>query len=276
MSSLVPASADIGGSAKVSRWREAVEASESSGPYFRFVAVFFGIWAVYDGLDLFWGGTAANYWLVVGAKEAVFALRLLQLALCVSEIGIVFFAITRSSPRGLIWVLSFAAFVLRACEVFVFFGLNDFFYYVTTVFLLLQFFAWGKETRLACWPREVLRYQTAWIYFATAFLKLNPHWLSGDHLWIRIAYMQRVLHWPVPAALMEPLTRLSVDHWLAIAGAAGEMSLALLLLARAPRWVLVTLAVLMHGFAAIMLNVWFFGAAMVAQVAFVSGRRTRA
>jgi hypothetical protein len=118
----------------------------------------------------------------------------------------------------------------------------------------------------------VLRYQTAWIYLATGVLKLNPHWLSGDHLWVRQRYLTEVIEWPIPAGIAARMASPAVSRALAWGGAASELGLAVMLLVRAPRKVVVGAAVLIHGFAALALNVWFFGASMVAQVMFVSGK----
>jgi hypothetical protein len=262
--------------ALLERWRAFARETESSEGFFRFVTLFFGIWGVYDCADLWTGGTASNYWLVEGAERTIRNLRNIQIGLAVAELSIVPVALTRRAPRGVLTALLAAAFALRTVETLFYFGLNDFLYYSATVFLLLQFFARTGDRSLARWPREFFRVQTAWIYFATGLLKLNAHWLSGDHLWIRQEYMFQVLHWPEPVWLQNWMSRPRVNQELAIAGAGGELTLGVLLAARAPRKIALPLAVFMHGFAALALNVWFFGASMVAQVAFVSAPIRRA
>jgi hypothetical protein len=262
----------------ISKWTPFTLKTELDRSVFWFLAVFFAILCVYDFLDIFWGGTASSYWLVSDADRTLSQLLALQLALLALQAGIVAAAIAGlRSCRVRAWIGTAlgAVFVLRAIEAWFFFGLNDFYFFSVTTFIGAHFFLSSVPPgRLPSWPRRVLLYQTAWIYLATGILKLNPHWLGGDHLWIRQKYVVEVLGWSRPDWLNAWVTRLEVNQALAIAGAAGEICLGLLLAFEAPRWMTVALAASMHGFAAVALNVWFFGATMVAQVCFVTAPRT--
>jgi hypothetical protein len=255
-------------------WAAFVARTEPDGGLLVFLAVFAGIWGLYDLLDLCWQGTASAYWLHPDGARIGQSLRWVQVGLLVSQGTILLLALVgraRPVPRWTLFLALLAAFALRAVEAWFFFGINDFFYYSVTALIAAQFFTAGQRGFVAAWPKTVLRYQTAWIYLATAMLKLNEHWLSGDHLWIRQRYQAEVLHWPLPAVLAAWMARPAVSRALAWAGAAGELCLGVMLLVRAPRRLVVAAAACLHAFAAAALNVWFFGASMVAQVVFVSG-----
>ena len=140
------------------------------------------------------------------------------------------------------------------------FPFNDFYYYIVVCLLL----AIPGNPR---WRHDVLLLQTAWIYAATALLKVNADWLSGGHLFVRAGYLWNAGGWPHIGAFRACSESLACTAVLARGAVAGELLLAALLFARRGRPLAIALAVGIHLFAALMLNVWFFGASMVAQVA---------
>ena len=219
----------------------------------RFRIAFASIWLAYDLLDLALHGTAMTQW-IAGRPTA--ELTALQVLLIVSEAGL----LAGFQAR----IFAFCAFVLRAAVAGFFFRLNDFFYFCVTALILSQFRFDGKEELK--WPRDVLLWQAAWIYFATAALKTSRVWLSGGHLFVRHGYLA-ALGWPYPAFYRSLTSSLSFNAALATLGVLGEFAMAALLLRRGPKRAAIALAVALHGFAALSLNVWFFGASMIAQVA---------
>ena len=159
--------------------------------------------------------------------------------------------------------------MLRTIEAFGFFRLNDFLYYIVTAALLV--FARptpveGGPARAPAWVRDALCAQAGWIYVATAVLKMNPAFLSGGHFLVRHGYLSEILHWPYPALLRPWLLSLPFNAALARLTVASELTLRVLLLSRRGRRLAIFLALGIHGFAALAVNVFFFGASMLAQV----------
>jgi hypothetical protein len=222
----------------------------------RFRVAFASIWLAYDALDLALGGTASTYWI---AGRSAPGLAEVQLGLVASELGLLWGRGARA--------FALAAFALRALEAWRFFRLNDFLYFSATALILSQCRLGRKGARELAWPRDVLLWQAAWIYFATALLKTSSAWLSGGHLFVRQQYMAAAYGWPYPAFYRAWFSTLGGNAALAWLGLAGEFSLAALLVLRAPKRLVVAVAIALHGFAAVALNVWFFGASMIAQLA---------
>jgi hypothetical protein len=222
----------------------------------RFRRGFALLWLTYDVLDLWVRGTGLGT--VLFGNGNLDALRAIQVALIVAQ------ALLALGVRP--GALALVCCALRAAEAQFFFSLNDFYYYSTVMFILSAA-ARGPSGRALAWPRDVLLWQAAWIYGATAVLKLNPEWLSGGHLFVRTQYLAGAFEWPYPAFARTWTASLPFDAVLAYLGLALELSLAALLAFRAPRRFLLPLAIALHGFAALTVNVWFFGAAMVMQVA---------
>lgn len=228
----------------------------------RFVRFFGALWLAYDLLDVVVHGTES----ITGAYAwpvLAHALLGVQLALVAAELAVVLL------PRP--WLALGLLAVVRGIEVLVFFRLNDFVYCGVTAVVLTQLRPRDRGGDSPAWPRQVLRGQTAWIYFATAVLKLNQGFLSGGNLWVRHQYLATAQHWPYPGFYRRWVDTLSGNAALAWAGVAAELTLALLLAVGAPRRLTLPLAVGIHAFGALAMNVWFFGASMVAQVAFVCG-----
>ena len=231
-----------------------------------FVRSFCGIWLAYDVLDVLLHGTESisGAFLAPGRARALLVVRACLVA---SEAaGLVL-------RRSRLPLAAIAA--LRALEAIVFLHLNDFYCCAITALILAQLAAAPDGDRLVAWPKHVLRWQTAWIYFATALLKLNAGWLSGGHLFVRHQYLAVVQRWPYPDAYRHLVDTLAGNAWLARAGVTLELALAVLVALGARRRFTVPLAAGIHLFGALAMNVWFFGASMVAQVAFVSARRPR-
>ncbi len=218
-----------------------------------FVRAFCAIWLAYDVLDVLTHGSEA----ITGAYASRSAARLLlglQLGLVVCEAAGLAVRRYRLPLAGVA--------VLRTAEAVACFHLNDFYACALTAAILA----------VDVWPRSILRWQTAWIYFATALLKLNTGWLSGGHLYVRHQYLAVVQHWPYPGFYRRWVDTLPGNAWLAWAGVALEFALTLLLACGARRRWTLPVAAGIHLFGALAMNVWFFGASMIAQVAFVSGR----
>jgi hypothetical protein len=241
-----------------------------AAPLVAFRRSFAVIWLVYDGFDLLLSGTSlCAWWAPTTIAGAPLGLQLLQTALIVGE-----FLLWTGRRASLV---ALALCGLRLIEQFVYFGLNDFLYYIVTA-AWLAFAAptatptdssehtSSKRQSVPAWVRDGLLIQTGWIYLASATLKLNPAFLSGDHFWVRHAYMIHVLHWPYPAFLHDWLLSSPVNAVLAGLTVVSEALLGTLLCLRRGRPLALALALGIHGFAAIAMNVFFFGASLIAQV----------
>jgi len=232
--------------------------TEAGLALFQFRFAFAAIWLCYDLADLVFRGTASILWVFPAKAWPLAGLQLLLIATqSLVLIGV--------KPR----LACLLCFVLRLTEAEFFYSLNDFYYYAIVMLILSQVSIAGPNSPTRSWPRHILIAQLAWIYFATALLKLNPEWLSGGHLFVRQSYLDFVQHWPYPALYRTCCINLRAGALLARAGVTGELLMVFLLATR--RWPRCTilLAISLHLFAALALNVWFFGASMVAQVAFL-------
>jgi len=250
---------------RFSRW---VAAETSPRAIARFRIAFAAIWLVYDAIDLFTGATAHQLD-PVDPFPAAWALRGLQLVLVFGECAL----LLGVRPRTAALVCAGA----RAVVAWRFFPLNDFLYFSVTALLLALARSGGAmalgaraEERVPRWPRDLLVLQAAWIYFASGLLKLNPVWLSGGHLFVRLQYLGAARNWPYPHLFGRCAASLACESVLAWCGAGAEVLLAVLLAAGVRRRFVVPLAIGIHGFAAAALNVFFFGASMVAQVALLA------
>lgn len=220
------------------------------------------IWLSYDVFDFCFKGTASGHWVLPGGGPA--GLPALQLALIAAEAML----LLGDRPQA----LALLCCLLRSAQAFFFLPLNDF-YYFAIVMLILSQASTDRGDRSPAWVRDVLVWQAAWIYLATGMLKLNPEWLSGGHLFVRFQYLAEVYDWPYPEAFRVWTSTLSHDAWLARCGAGLELLLGFGLALNAPRWLVIPFAASLHLFAAFTVNVWFFGAAMVTQVALARGRK---
>jgi hypothetical protein len=257
-------------SAAADRFRAWVAADTRAAPLVRFRVAFGVIWGVYDVLDLAGSGTARIHdWIGTTAPAGLVSL---QLGLIACELVMVL-----GGPVGWAPVAALVAVVLRAVEWHTYLELNDFLYYAVTALILAQARGPGgllrmpaKDALVPRWPRDVLVLQAAWIYFATALLKMNHTWLSGRHLFVRLEYMRAAFGWPYPDVVNRCADSLSCDAALATMGVLAELTLACLLIVRPRRWLVTPLAIGIHLFGALATNVWFFGPSLVAQVAFLT------
>jgi uncharacterized membrane protein YphA (DoxX/SURF4 family) len=227
----------------------------------RFRQAFALIWLSYDVLDLSFSGTAfCADWLGALTLGPPRGLMVVQAGLAACELALLLgFAIP---------LAALGAVALRAYQAFTYFQLNDFFYY-TVIATFLVFSApegeRGAPARVPSWVRETLVWQTGWIYVATALLKMNPAFLSGGHFLVRHGYLVQA-GWPYPAFLRPWLESLAVNQALSVLTVLAELGLGLLLLLGRGRRLAIALVLGIHVFAALAVNVWFFGASMIAQV----------
>jgi hypothetical protein len=211
----------------------------------------------YDVVDLVWGMTErSRIWF---PHERDGGLVTLQVILVISG---VLLALGRS-----IWIFGVVAATARTLEAFWYFPLNDFFF-ASIVTLILAHSNGGpfQSGRRPRWVRDVLLVQFGWIYLATGILKLNPDWLDGGQLFVRSQYLWNGQDWPYPAFVERALSSVAVDARLSQIGALGEIGLGAVLFARRPYWVAAILVAAIHGFGALVTNVWFFSASMAAAV----------
>jgi Vitamin K-dependent gamma-carboxylase len=240
--------------ARVEHWFAAEDDGDSVSMFRR---VFASIWVIYDAVDLTWGMTErSRIWFPHDREGGLVAL---QIVLVVSG---VLLALGRS-----IWVFGVVAAAARGVEAFYYFSLNDFFF-ASVVYLILAHSGGGpfQSGRRPAWVRDVLLAQLGWIYVTTGILKLNPDWLDGGQLFVRSQYLWTSQSWPYPAFLEKALSSMAVDARLSELGALGEISLGIVLFVRRPYWLAAVLVVGIHGFGALVTNVWFFSASMAAAV----------
>lgn len=249
------------------RW---VDARNAGAPVVAFRRVFAAIWLSYDLIDVVWGMTERSRMWFPHARESGLVVLQLILVGCGAMLAL---------GRG-VWTFGMAAAAARAIEARVFFPLNDF-YFVAVMYLLLAHSDGGPFS--ACrdeggrplrpkWVHDVLLAELAWIYLATAALKLNPDWLGGSHLFVRTQYLTLGHGWPYPPPIARALASLAVDAALARIGVVLEIALACILAARGRYWVGVSIAVAIHAVGALLTNVWFFSASMIAAVALLLPR----
>jgi hypothetical protein len=157
-----------------------------------------------------------------------------------------------------------------------FYGLNDFFYYAILMLLMAHGeggpFERGKKP---LWVRHALLAQLAWVYFATAALKLSADWLSGGQLFARTGYLVRGFDWPYPSRLYQAFQSMHFCAILACLAVGSEFLLAFVLATRRPYWLGVVLVVGIHTFAMVVTNVWFFSVSNIVIVVLLLPRRPR-
>ena len=239
-----------------------LEARADAAPLRRFRVGFALVWLTYDALDLALGGTARSGHLFAPATAPVPALASLQAALITTEL-----LLLRGSFARLLLLL---AAVLRGAEAYYFLRLNDFYYFSVTALLLAMCDCERGDRSAHVWSVAVLRWQTGWIYIATALLKLSPEFLRGDHLYVREHYNLVALHWPYPALYQRCMDSMTCNATLSWVGVVSELTVGVLLIATRARGIALTLCAGVHLFGALAANVWFFGLSIFLQVYFVS------
>ncbi len=237
----------------------------------RFRTGFALIWVIYDCIDFATGQTQGFInGMMPGSGAGLF--DLIQVALIACGWMVVLGVRAR--------VFLFVGVLLRLSEA-CFFQLNDFLYQAVVASILcgLDFDGTRKDPgSVSAWPRQVLVLQTAWIYLASAVLKLNPSFLSGGDLYVRHQHQLAVSSLPYPDFFRNGVSALTVNQGMAWATVIFELALPLMLLAgnfgkhpkRGFRWAALGLAILIHGYAALGLNVFFFSASLLAQIYFLS------
>jgi hypothetical protein len=249
---------------RFARW---VAAEDQDASLASFRRVFTAIWLVYDAIDLGWGMTE---------RERIWAPHTREPYLVVLQVVLIGSGAMMLVGKRL-WLSALIAAVARVAEACLFFPLNDFFF-VSIIDIYLAHSDGGPYRAGARprWVRDALLVQLGWVYLATAVLKLNPDWLGGGHLFVRIQYLSRSHGWPYPPALLALLGSLVVDAVVAKIAVALEVALAVVLFARRPYWLGAALALGLHAFGALVTNVWFFSGSMVAAVLLLLPRRITA
>lgn len=107
------------------------------------------------------------------------------------------------------------------------------------------------------WSLQVLRFHLLVVYTAAGVAKLDPRWLSGETL--LELHRAELLTGPLVAGVIESLGAAT----LAIAIAATELALPLLLVFRRSRWIGIAIGVLFHLSVETSIMVSTFGATMI-------------
>ena len=247
------------------RWDRWTSARIDAPQLFTFRRVFAAIFLLYDVLDIAYRGTvSAMSWGSV--LEGAYPTGLLQLQLVCVAAEVV---LLLGRPREAVQIACAAEFLARWRIGDKYFGLNDF-RFVALAALLLVFLPSGGRSAPR-WLVDVWRWQTAWVYIATGGLKANDAFLSGGHLYVRHNYL-RLRGWPYPWPISDLLARHWANRGFAVFTVVAEIGVGVLLLVpwrRARLWALV-LAIAIHGGAAVLVDVWFFGALMITLVWCVS------
>jgi hypothetical protein len=257
----------------VAGFRGWVAADMAAAPLARFRMAFAVVWLVYDLVDVAVGGTSAIHDWVTTAQRAPPQLQVIQVGLVGAE-ALLLLGVE-------VTAVALLAASLRALEWYQWLRLNDFQYYVVTAVILATTRSGGGllrrdlgRARVPSWPRDVLLIQAGWMYVATALMKISPAWLEGGQLIVRHHYLWAARGWPYPAFYRRWADSLAFNAALAWCAVTCELTLGVVLLffRRRARTLAVLLAVAVHGFAAVFMNVFFFGASLVAQVALLVPR----
>lgn len=238
---------------------------DASGDVGRFRRALVSIWLGYDVLDVLFGLTERS--LVWSPHARSPWLLVLQIGLIASQWQLL--------VGKRIYRFGMLAAALRLAEALTCFSLNDFYFYGVVMAILAHEDGgpFREGARRPAWVRDALLVQLGFVYLATATLKLSPDWLSGGHLYVRTHYLARALDWPYPAWLMRRFDSLAFDSLMARVGAGAELALGAVLVARRPYWLGVALVVGIHTVGALITNVWFFSATMIAAVMTLLPRR---
>lgn len=244
--------------------REWIAAEDDTASVPRFRRVFCGIVLAYDVVDVVLGATEhEGDWFPHPRNTEML---LLQLGLIACGVCLVL--------GKCVYGAGIASAALRFWQARIF-ALNDFHFFAVVTLLVAHgnggpFKAGPKHPK---WVRDVLLAQVAFVYAATAWLKLGPSWVGGDGIFVRTSFLREANHWPYPAFVAHALANKAIDAWLARAAVVAEFSLASVLAVRRPYWLAVALCVGIHTFGALATNVWFFSAAMISCVVLLLPRR---
>ena len=247
-----------------SRFRNWVAETCDQTPLIYFTRVFAAIWLVYDAIDLSQSQILTNFWFM-GAPIQPQLVIASQIGVIVCEVGMLIGFYPRLFALGA--VIARAALAVK-------FPLNDYSYFCVTALILSQ----CKFAERKAWPRDILVLQTAWIYFTSAILKMNPSFFRGGDLYVRQNYVAAVLPFPYPSFYRNWIADIHNDALMAGLGIAIELLLAGTLFfwwrltwrRGVFRGLSILLAASVHLYAAYALNVFFFGASILAQVIFMT------
>ncbi|CAN5314692.1 hypothetical protein BH09MYX1_BH09MYX1_15530 [soil metagenome] len=255
------------GSAALARW---LAAEDPDAAVARFRPVFAGIVVLYDVIDVALGATEheTDWFPHARDQEMLF----LQLALIGCGLLLAF--------GKWVYITGIICAALRFEEARIF-ALNDF-HFIAVLTLLVAHgqggpFSGEGAPKNPKWVRDALLAQVAFVYLATAWLKLGPAWIRGDGIYVRTMYLAVGSRWPFPGFIERALGLRAFDGWLARGAVLAEGALAITLIRRRPYILAVGLAVGIHAFGAVATNVWFFGAVMITTVVMLMprGRRGR-
>ncbi len=253
---------------RLAAWSEAT-CPRRSLTYFR--RAFAAVWLTYDIIDICFHRTEIYLW-SIGAPSFHDSLTICQGILIVSGIALLI-----GWQSRWFFLFAFAARLIEAWH----YPINDYLYYCAVTLILTQCDTenLGKDpnpsTKLGLqWPRNLLIFQTAWIYLSSAFMKLNPSFLSGGDLYVRQNYLATALSWYYPAFYKSWISGLHGNAILAWMTIVVETILPMVLVAwiylpqsrKLLRVVAVVLVFGIHGMGAFALNVYFFGASLFAQI----------
>jgi hypothetical protein len=226
---------------------------------------FAGLWLVYDVFDVLAGGIEhAREWM---PHSPSITLAGVHVVLIVCGVQLV-----RDRRPFVYGVVAASARLLETTQ----YGLNDFFYYALMMLLLAHGDGGPFETgRRPLWVRHALLAELAWVYFATALLKLNADWLGGGQLLARTGYLALSFDWPYPLFVRHAFESFRFCAIVSALAVSGEFLLALVLAVRRPYWLGVLLVVGIHGFAMLMTNVWFFSVSNILAVSLLLPRPKR-
>jgi hypothetical protein len=226
---------------------------------------FAGVWLVYDVIDTLAGAVEHSRDWMPHPTNLALAVTHTVLIACGAQL------VRDHRP----FVFGLIATGARLVETH-FYGLNDFFYYAILMLLMAHGeggpFDRGKKP---LWVRHALLAQLAWVYFATAALKLSADWLSGGQLFARTGYLVRGFDWPYPSRLYQAFQSMHFCAILACLAVGSEFLLAFVLATRRPYWLGVVLVVGIHTFAMVVTNVWFFSVSNIVIVILLLPRRPR-
>jgi hypothetical protein len=225
---------------------------------------FAGLWLVYDLIDSLAGGIEhAREWMPHPPSLTLAVVHAVLLACGVQ--------LVRDRSPFVYGLISAGARLVETSQ----YGLNDFYYYALLMLLMAHGDGGPFETgKKPLWVRHALLAQLAWIYFATAVLKLNADWLGGGQLLARTEYLVLGFDWPFPSFVRHALQSTRFCAVLSSMAVGAELLLAFVLAARRPYWLGVLLVTGIHGFAMVMTNVWFFSVSNIVAVTLLLPRRS--
>jgi hypothetical protein len=238
--------------ARFSAW---IDRADEGRDVARFRVAFALVWVVYDALDLALRGTDLG-------NDPFSTTR--TPGLTAIQIGLVVTGVAVALGGRLVYPAGMLYAALRAEELFHYYDLNDYAFGAVTMLLLAHAEGGPLSRGRPSWVRDALRVELAWVYFATAALKMSSAWLGGGEIFVRSMHLSRAHAWPYPGFVLTVLRSRGADGALAWVGLAAELTVAVAYLRPGLRKLGVPLAIALHVFGALAMNVWFFSATMIA------------